>query len=172
MCESQEVNVSQWKVDLMSKYFYPEKDAGAGEGALQEPKEVAETPIRSPRSLKTMAAAMIHNDSGYGGLENSVGRKSPTQDGERIMANEKDENDTSTSSSPILDAETVAEMFNRQEACGDTLARMVEMAAFLLVIVSVILSVFMGSGDETQLGGKRAAIKFYYDSLELQREIV
>ena len=88
------------------------------------------------------------------------------------MANEKDENDKSTSSSPILNAETVAEMFNRREECGDILARMVEMAAFLLVIVSVILSVFMGSGDETQLGGKRAAIKFYYDSLELQREIV
>ena len=172
MCESQEVNVSQWKVDLMSKYFNPEKDAG--EGSLQEVEKVVETPIRSPRSLKTMAAAMIHNDSGYEGLENSAGRKSPTQDGERIMANEKDENDKSTSSSrsPILNAETVAKMFNRREECGDILARMVEMAAFLLVIVSVILSVFMGSGDETQLGGKRAAIKFYYDSLELQREIV
>ena len=170
MCDSQELNVSQWKVDCVTKYYNPEKDAG--EGALQEAEEVAETPIRSPRSLKTMAAAMIHNDSGYGGLENSAGRKSPTQDGERIMANEKDENDksTSASSSPILDAETVAEMFNRREECGDILARMVEMAAFLLVIVSVILSVFMGSGDETQMGGKRAAIKFYYDSLELQRE--
>ena len=168
MCESQEVNVSQWKVDLVSKYFNPEKDAG--KGALQDAEGVPETPIRSPRSLKTMAAAMIHNDSGYGGLENSAGRKSPTQDGKLKMANEKDENDKSTSSSPILDAETVAEMFNRREECGDMLARMVEMAAFLLVIVSVILSVFMGSGDETQLGGKRAAIKFYYDSLELQRE--
>ena len=171
MCDSQELNVSQWKVDLVSKYYNPGKDAV--EGALQEAEEVAETPIRSPRSLKTMAAAMIHNDSGYGGLENSAGRKSPTQDGKLKMANEKDENDKSTSSSPILDAETVAEMFNRREECGDILARMVEMAAFLLVIVSVILSVFMGSGgDETQLGGKRAAIKFYYDSLELQREIV
>ena len=164
MCESQEVNVSQWK------YFNPEKDAGMGEGALPEAEEVPETPIRSPRSLKTMAAAMIHNDSGYGGLENSAGRKSPIEDGERIMANERDENDESASSSPILDAETVAEMFNRRAESGDILARMVEMAAFLLVIVSAILSVFMGSGDETALGGKRAAIKFYYDSLELQRE--
>ena len=75
-----------------------------------------------------------------------------------------------TSSPPILNAETVAEMFNRRDECEDLLSRMVEMAAFLLVIFSVILSVFMGSADQSQLGGKRAAIQFYYDSLELQRE--
>ena len=170
MCDRQEFNVSQWKVDLVSKYFNPEKDAGTGEGALQEAEEVAETPTRSPRSLKTMAAAMIHNDSGYEGLEYSTGRKSLRKDGDYEMAKEKEENDVSTSSSPILNAETVAEMFNRRDECEDLLIRMVEMAAFLLVIFSVILSVFMGSGDQSQLGGKRAAIQFYYDSLELQRE--
>ena len=102
MCESQEVNVSQWK------YFNPEKDAGMGEGALPEAEEVPETPIRSPRSLKTMAAAMIHNDSCYEGLEYSTGRKSLRKDGNYEIAKEKEENDVSTSSSPILNAETVA----------------------------------------------------------------
>ena len=168
MCESQELNVSQWKVDLVSKYFNPEKDAG--EGALQEAEEVAETPIRSPRSLKTMAAAMIHNDSGYEGLEYSTGRESRREDGNNKMAKEKEENDGFTSSPPILNAETVAEMFNRRDECEDLLIRMVEMAAFLQVIFSVIFSVFVGSTDESQLGGKRAANQFYYDSLELQRK--
>ena len=103
MCDSQELNVSQWKVDLVSKYYNPGKDAV--EGALQEAEEVAETPIRSPRSLKTMAAAMIHNDSGYEGLEYSTGREFRREDENNEMAKEKEENDGFTSSPPILNAE-------------------------------------------------------------------
>ena len=107
---------------------------------------------------------MIHNDSGYEGLEYSTGRESRREDVNNEMAKEKEENDGFTSSPPILNAEIVAEMFNRRDECEDLLIRMVEMAAFLLVIFSVIFSVFMGSADQSQLGGKRAAIQFYYDS--------
>ena len=56
-------------------------------------------------------------------------------------------------------------MFDCQDECGDRGTRMVEAVAVLLVI----LSVFMGHRDESNLGRKRAAIQFYYDSLELER---
>ena len=46
---------------------------------------------------------------------------------------------------------------------------MVEAVAVLLVVLSVILFVFMGHGDESNLGGKTAAIQFYYNSLKLAR---
>ena len=47
--------------------------------------------------------------------------------------------------------------------------RMVEAVAALLVVLSVIFFVFMGNGDESNLGGKTAAIQFYYNSLKLAR---
>ena len=70
---------------------------------------------------------------------------------------------------PPLNAETLARMFNCQDECGDMRTRMVEAVAVLLVVLSVILFVFMGHGDESNLGGKTAAIQFYYNSLELAR---
>ena len=70
---------------------------------------------------------------------------------------------------PPLNAETLARMFNCQDECGDMRTRLVEAVAVLLVVLSVILFVFMGHGDESNLGGKTAAIQFYYNSLELAR---
>ena len=119
--------------------------------------------IRSPKSLKKIAASAIHNDSGYEGLETS-GRKSPMGAVKHGMDTRK--------RPPPLDAETVARMFDCHDECGDMRTRMVEAVAVLLVVLSVILSIFMGHGDETNLGGKRAAIQFYYDSLELERNDV
>ena len=121
--------------------------------------------IRSPKSskLKKIASSAIHNDSGYEGLEKSD-RKSPMETVKHGMDTRKQP--------PPLNAETVARMFDCQDECGDMRTRMVEAVAVLLVVFSVILSVFMGHGDETNLGGKRAAIQFYYDSLELERNDV
>ena len=119
--------------------------------------------IRSPKSLKKIAASAIHNDSGYEGLETS-GRKSPMGAVKHGMDTRK--------RPPPLDAETVARMFDCHDECGDMRTRMVEAVAVLLVVFSVILSVLMGHGDESNLGGKRAAIQFYYDSLELERNDV
>ena len=119
--------------------------------------------IRSPKSLKKIAASAIHNDSGYEGLDIS-GRKTPM--GAVVM------HGMDTRKRPPLDAQTVARMFNCQDEYGDMRTRMVEAVAVILVVLSVILSVFMGHGDETNLGGKRAAIQFYYDSLELKRNDV
>ena len=70
---------------------------------------------------------------------------------------------------PPLNAETLARMFNCQDECGDMRTRMVEAVAALLVVLSVIFFVFMGNGDESNLGGKTAAIQFYYNSLKLAR---
>ena len=119
--------------------------------------------IRSPKSLKKIASSAIQNDSGYEGLETSD-RKSPMGAVKHGMDTRK--------RPPPLDAETVARMFDCHDECGDMRTRMVEAVAVLLVVLSVILSIFIGHGDETNLGGKRAAIQFYYDSLELERNDV
>ena len=70
---------------------------------------------------------------------------------------------------PPLNAERAARMFDCQDECRDMRTRMMEEVAVLLVVLSVILSVFIGHGDESNLGGKTAAIQFYYNSLELAR---
>ena len=119
--------------------------------------------IRSPKSskLKKIASSAIHNDSGYEGLE-KADRKLPMETVKHGMDTRKQP--------PPLNAETVARMFDCQDEFGDTRTRVA--VAVLLVVLSVILSVFMGHGDDTNLGGKRAAIQFYYDSLELKRNDV
>ena len=186
MCDNQnqETKISQWKLDLMSNYFkneervsmnVPKKSVSLKTIDVDEDFEsvyydneiddetVEYEIIRSPKSLKKIAASAIHNDSGYEGLETS-GRKSPMGAVKHGMDTRK--------RPPPLDAETLARMFNCQDECWDMRTRMVEAVAVLLVVLSVILSIFIGHGDETNLGGKRAAIQFYYDSLELERNDV
>ena len=183
MCDyqNQETKFSQWKLDLMSNYFkneervsmnVPKKSVSLKTIDVDEDFEsvyydneiddetVEYEIIRSPKSLKKIAASAIHNDSGYEGLETS-GRKSPMGAVKHGMDTRK--------RPPPLDAETVARMFDCHDKCGDMRTRMVEAVAVLLMVFSVILSVLMGHGDESNLGGKRAAIQFYYDSLELER---
>ena len=186
MCDNQnqETKFSQWKLDLMSRYFKKKKiesvdvfeksvslktiDVDEDFESVYYDNEIDDETveyeiIRSPKSLKKIAASAIHNDSGYEGLETS-GSKSPVGAVKYGMDTRE--------RPPPLDAETVARMFDCQDECGDMRTRMVEAVAVLLVVFSVILSVFMGHGDETNLGGKRAAIQFYYDSLELERNDV
>ena len=184
MCDNQnqETKFSQWKLDLMSRYFknnkerdsvdVPEKSVSLKTIDVDEDFEsvyydneiddetVEYEIIRSPKSLKKIASSAIQNDSGYEGLETS-GRKSPMGAVKHGMDTRK--------RPPPLDAETVARMFDCHDECGDMRTRMVEAVAVLLVVFSVILSVLMGHGDESNLGGKRAAIQFYYDSLEFER---
>ena len=54
---------------------------------------------------------------------------------------------------PPLNAETVARMFDCQDECRDMRTRMVEAVSVLLLVLSVILSVFMGHGH-VQSGGQ------------------
>ena len=103
--------------------------------------------IQSSKSLRKIASSAIHNDSGYEGLETS-GWKSPMES----MA--------WTHVSGLLHSTRRHWRHEDQDGGG---------GAVLLVVLSVILFVFMGHGDESNRGGKTAAIQFYYNSLELAR---
>jgi len=185
------VAVPKWKMELMSEYF---KDYKYEEGPSSEIHQKRKTIsvdqefvntiydqdfenyvdadrdhcLKSPPTLKKMAAAAaVHNDSGYEGFDSNKKAQQDLVSQEEsscskpipIRAEDEDDSEELRSIAPLLDK------------CSNSfsLVQFVEMTMVLVVIFSILSMIFMGDGHEAgaRLGGKKAAIQFYYDSLNM-----
>ena len=134
-------------------------------------KPEEEPECRTPPSLKTIAAAVVHNDSGYEGNDDS-GKKSQLSfsfDKSKLLDHFSEEEDRQ---STILDDDKSFTALFDKHTEDDYSTVLVEFVMMMIVFASVGYMIFMGDldgdlgEDSTKLGGKRAAIQFYYDSLE------
>ena len=127
----------------------------------------------TPPSLKTIAAAAVHNDSGYEGNDSS---KKLTEDSfnfvkRKLLDDFSEEEDLSLTALDDANAKSFTALFDRH-ADEDYSNMLVEFVMMMIVFASICYMIFMGDleggleEDSSRLGGKRAAIKFYYDSLE------
>ena len=182
------VDIPEWKVALVKKYFQQEEKEkttstsviSAGDAGIEEDFEnifsqsfienynaddafSVETQnndpgiIKTPKSLKELAsqASMnLSNDSGYEGVDSSLKIRKKL---EFSLSEEKQEQEERT--------EFRAEKGEEEEEGNSFLASVLEILKMYVVVVSLLYMVYMSEttvgGD---LGGKKAAIQFYYDS--------
>ena len=180
------VDIPEWKVALVKKYFQQEEKEkttstsviSAGDAGIEEDFEnifsqsfienynaddafSVETQnndpgiIKTPKSLKELAsqASMnLSNDSGYEGVDSSLKIRKKL---EFSLSEEKQEERT----------EFRAEKGEEEEEGNSFLASVLEILKMYVVVVSLLYMVYMSEttvgGD---LGGKKAAIQFYYES--------
>ena len=176
------VNIPDWKVKLVKKYFQQEEKnrvSSSGEVDIEEEFEhifsqsfienyngddaiSVETldndpdVLKTPRSLKELAsnASMsLSNDSGYEGVDSGlkIRRKLEFSFTEKEKQEEMTEDRVEKESGEVED--------------NSFLGSMLEILKMYVVVVSLLYMVYMSEtavgGD---LGGKKAAIQFYYDS--------
>ena len=169
------VNIPDWKVKLVKKYFQQEEKnrvSSSGEVDIEEEFEhifsqsfSVETldydpdVLKTPRSLKELAsnASMsLSNDSGYEGVDSGlkIRRKLEFSFTEEEKQEERTEDRVEKESGEVED--------------NSFLGSMLEILKMYVVVVSLLYMVYMSEtsvgGD---LGGKKAAIQFYYDSQQL-----
>merc|ERR1711915_486748 len=128
---------------------------------------------QSPQSLKNIAAAAVQDDSGYIGCESKSNKKME-------LSELLDDFDTEENAFPILTSKDLGadiEVESTELRCFASLldrfaftfslAPYVEMLMMIVVLSSTLFMIFMGDKNEdgTKLRGKKAAIQFYYDSL-------
>eukprot|EP00088_Acartia_fossae_P036600 TRINITY_DN37807_c0_g1_i1.p1 TRINITY_DN37807_c0_g1~~TRINITY_DN37807_c0_g1_i1.p1 ORF type:complete len:206 (-),score=59.34 TRINITY_DN37807_c0_g1_i1:129-746(-) len=128
--------------------------------------------VSSPQSLKKLAINCLNNnDSGYEEVDS--GRKPMNKEhindiNTKLADLQLNLDQSGLNESSNEDSRSIAALFDRHEEFY--FAQWVEMVMMFMVCISIIVMVFMGSNnDETSLGGKKAAIKFYYDSLNMGR---
>jgi len=146
---------------------------------------IGEDVTHSPLSLKKIAAAVVQNDSGYTGsptrcdsgekadhssvedyfqLEENV---CPILPSSKVLVSEnanEDKTEEVRSFAPLLDRCAYDYSFS--------MAPLVELLTILVVVFSILFMVYMGDTTKevgTRLSGKRAAIQFYYDSINKNR---
>ena len=166
------VTIPRWKEYLVRKHFEKEHKAGDDEvatgndidaefesifsssfienydpdEAFSKEQEMDLTPS-SPQSLKELASlATTFNDSGYEGQQSGLKPRGSVKAREKVEEEE---------------AESVIEGEN------PFFASLLELLKLYMVVVGLLYMIYMTdscSGDE-KVGGKKAAIKFYYDSL-------
>ena len=179
------VNIPEWKVALVKKHFQQEEKkttnsvSSAGDAGIEEDFEnifsksfvenynaddafsvetVDNDPdvLKTPRSLKELAsnASMsLSNDSGYEGVDSGlkIRRKLEFSFTEKEKQEEMTEDRVEKESGEVED--------------NSFLGSMLEILKMYVVVVSLLYMVYMSEtsvgGD---LGGKKAAIQFYYDS--------
>ena len=178
------VDIPEWKVALVKKYFQQEEKEkttsviSAGDAGIEEDFENIFSPsfienynaddafsvetqnndpgiIKTPKSLKELAsqASMnLSNGSGYEGVDSSLKIRKKL---EFSLTEEKQEQEERK--------EFRAE--KGEEEGNSFLASVLEILKMYVVVVSLLYMVYMSEttvgGD---LGGKKAAIQFYYDS--------
>jgi len=132
---------------------------------------------QSPQSLKKIAAAAVQNDSGYIGCESSK----KTEQSELLDDFDMDmeENDSPILTSKDLGADIEVESTELRcfaslldrIASSFSLTSYVEMLMMIVVVSSSLFMIFIGDKNEggTMLSGKKAAIQFYYDSLNKEQ---
>jgi len=142
--------------------------------AFMADKSVDEPECRTPPSLKTIAAAAVHNDSGYEGNDSNKKSKEVSFDFDKIkrkLLDDFSEEEDLQSTVLLEDNKSFSAIFDKHTE-EDFSTVLVEFVMMMIVFASVCYMIFMGDlegdygEDSSRLGGKRAAIKFYYDSLE------
>ena len=180
------VNIPEWKIALVKKHFQQEEkkktssvistsDAGieedfenifsqsfienynADDAFSTETQNNDPGVIKTPRSLKELAsqASMnLSNDSGYEGVDSGLKIRKKL---EFSLTEEKKKQEERT--------EYSAENGEEEEEGNSFLTSVLEILKMYVVVVSLLYMVYMSEtsvgGD---LGGKKAAIQFYYDS--------
>ena len=182
------VNIPEWKIALVKKHFQQEEkkktssvistsDAGieedfenifsqsfienynADDAFSTETQNNDPGVIKTPRSLKELAsqASMnLSNDSGYEGVDSGLKIRKKLQFS--LIEEKKKQEEERT--------EYRAENREEEEVEGNSfLTSVLEILKMYVVVVSLLYMVYMSEtsvgGD---LGGKKAAIQFYYDS--------
>lgn len=139
--------------------------------AFMADKSEDEPECRTPPSLKTIAAAAVHNDSGYEGNDSTKKSKEVSFDFDKCKLLDDFSEEEDLQSTVLLDNKTFSSIFDKHTE-EDFSTVLVEFVMMMIVFASVCYMIFMGDlegdygEDSSRLGGKRAAIKFYYDSLE------
>jgi len=129
---------------------------------------------QSPQSLKKIAAAAVQNDSGYIGCESNK----KTEQSE-LLDFDMEENACPILTSKDLGADIEVESTELRcfaslldrIASSFSLTSYVEMLMMIVVVSSSLFMIFIGDINEvgTMLSGKKAAIQFYYDSLNKEQ---
>ena len=188
MSVKEAVNVPEWKAALVKKYFQQEekKTTTATESVESADEEHFENifsqsfvenynaddtfsmetldndpdVLKTPRSLKELASKAslnLSNDSGYEGVDSGLKQRKNL---EGSFTEEE------THASPLLKRR--AEKEEEEEEDNNFLSSILDILKMYVVVVSLLYMVYMSEtavgGD---LGGKKAAIKFYYDRQQL-----
>ena len=167
------VNMPKWKTDLVRKHFKQDRaveedtvvDGNDTDAEFESifsasfienynpdeafSKEIDPVP-NSPQSLKELASlASSFNDSGYEGHHSGVKQRGSIK--------------------PLVEEEDSGILESGDEEGDNTLfASLLELLKLYMVVVGLLYMLYMTdsySMDE-QVGGKKAAIKFYYDRVQ------
>ena len=170
------VNMPQWKIDLVRKHF--KQDRAAEEDKVVDgndidaefesifsssfienynpdeafSKELDPVP-NSPQSLKELASlASSFNDSGYEGQHSGVKQRGSIKPQEALVEEEE---------SGILES-------GDEEEDNTLFASLLELLKLYMVVMGLLYMLYMTDSYSTdeQVGGKKAAIKFYYDRVQ------
>ena len=193
MSVKEAVNIPEWKVALVRKYFQQvekknttaSKSVGSASDAdIEEEFEnifsqsfienynaddafSVESPdndqdvLKTPRSLKELASKAsvmnMSNDSGYEGVDSGLKKRKNLG----VSFTEEEGH-----ASPLLKQEMRTEEEEGEE--NNFISSILEILKMYVVVASLLYMVYMSEtavgGD---LGGKKAAIKFYYDRQQL-----
>ena len=191
MSVKEAVNVPEWKAALVKKYFQQEekKTTTATESVESADEEHFENifsqsfvenfnaddafsmetldndsdVLKTPRSLKELASKVsamnISNDSGYEGADS--GLKQGRNLGVFFTEEERYE-------SPLLKKRPEFRAEKEEEDGNNILSSILEILKMYVMVASLLYMVYMSEtavGED--LGGKKAAIKFYYDKQQL-----
>ena len=185
MSVKEAVNVPEWKAALVKKYFQQEEkktttvtesvgsadeenfenifsqsfveNYNADDAFSMETLDNDPDVLKTPRSLKELASKAstmnISNDSGYEGVDSGLKQRKNL---EGSFTEEE------TNASPLLKRRSEKE--EEEEEDSNFLSSILDILKMYVVVVSLLYMVYMSEtsagGD---LGGKKAAIQFYYD---------
>ena len=173
-------NIEKWKINLVKKHFQQDGDSRArADSTAASPQELeaefesifsetfietynpdeafsSDETLNSPQSLKDLASkATTFNDSGYEGQNSGVKpRGNLTSRARKTFLEEVEE-------------EKVKLQNHREEKEDehDWLAFVLDFLKMFVVVMSLLYMTHMSdSSVDVAVGGKKAAIKFYYDN--------
>ena len=191
MSVKEAVTVPEWKAALVKKYFQQEEkktttatdsvgsaddeehfenifsqsfveNYNADDAFSMETLDNDPDVLKTPRSLKELASKAstmnISNDSGYEGVDSGLKQRKNL---------ESSFTEEETHASPLLKKR--AEKKEEEEEDNNFLSSILDILKMYVVVASILYMVYMSEtsagGD---LGGKKAAIKFYYDRHQQQ----
>ena len=171
MSVKEAIDIPTWKVALVKKYFQQEGKnttasisvESAADADIEEDFENIFSQdndpvgLKTPRSLKELASKAstmnISNDSGYEGVDSGLKQRKNL---EGSFTEEE------TNASPLLKRRSEKE--EEEEEDSNFLSSILDILKMYVVVASLLYMVYMSEtsagGD---LGGKKAAIQFYYD---------
>ena len=172
------IDIPTWKVALVKKYFRQEEKKNStarisvGSAADADIEEDFENifsqdndpdGLKTPRSLKELASKAsvmnISNDSGYEGADSGLKQRKTLG----VFFTEEERHE-----SPLLKKRSEFRAEKEEEGGNNILSSILEILKMYVVVASLLYMVYMSEtavGED--LGGKKAAIKFYYDRQQL-----